>query len=58
MCGRELFKLLRVSTLKFEKVCGREFFGLLRVSTFKFYSKYYSFLIPNFDECVKHSSNG
>ncbi len=36
MCGRELFKLCRVSTLKFEKVCGREFFELLRVSTLKF----------------------
>jgi hypothetical protein len=34
--GREFFKLLRISTLKFEKVCGREFFKLLRISTLKF----------------------
>jgi hypothetical protein len=36
MCGREFFKLLRVSMLKFEKVCAREFFELLRVSTLAF----------------------
>jgi hypothetical protein len=36
VCAREFFKLLRVSTLKFEKVCGKEFFELLRVSTLKF----------------------
>jgi len=36
MCGREFFKLLKVSMLKFKKVCGRKFFELLRVSTFKF----------------------
>ncbi len=29
-CGRKFFKLLKVSTLKFEKVCGREFFELLK----------------------------
>jgi hypothetical protein len=36
VCGREFFKLLKVLTLKFEKMCGKEFFELLRVSTFKF----------------------
>jgi hypothetical protein len=36
VCGREFFKLLRVSTLEFEKVCGKEFFKLLKVSTLKF----------------------
>ncbi len=36
MCGREFFKLLRVLTLKFEKVCGKKFFKLLRVLTLKF----------------------
>jgi hypothetical protein len=30
VCGREFFKLLRVSTLNFEKVRGREFFELLK----------------------------
>jgi hypothetical protein len=29
--GREFFELLRISTLKFEKVCGREFFDSLKV---------------------------
>jgi hypothetical protein len=36
VCGRELFHLLKVSMLKFEKVCGKEFYKLLRVSTLKF----------------------
>jgi hypothetical protein len=27
VCGREFFKLLSISTLKFEKMCGREFFN-------------------------------
>ncbi len=36
MCGTEFFNLLKVSTLRFEKVCGSEFFELLKVSTFKF----------------------
>jgi hypothetical protein len=29
--AREFFELLRISTLKFEKVCGREFFDSLKV---------------------------
>jgi hypothetical protein len=33
---KEFFKLLRVFTLKFEKVCEREFFKLLKVPTLKF----------------------
>ncbi len=36
VCGREFFKLLRISTLKFEKVCERKFFNLLKVLTVKF----------------------
>jgi len=28
--GREFSKLLKISTLKFEKVCGRKFFNLLK----------------------------
>jgi hypothetical protein len=31
MFGREFFELVRILTLKFEKVCGREFFDLLNV---------------------------
>jgi hypothetical protein len=36
MCGRKFFKLLRISTLKFEKLCGKKFFELLKVSILKF----------------------
>jgi hypothetical protein len=36
VCGREFFKFLKFSMLKFEKKCGREFFKLLKVSTSKF----------------------
>jgi hypothetical protein len=32
----EFFKLLKVSTFKFEKVCGRKFFELLRILTLTF----------------------
>jgi len=31
MFGRKFFKLLRISTLKFEKLCGRELFDSLKV---------------------------
>jgi hypothetical protein len=41
VCGKEFFHLLRVSTLKFEKMCGKEVFKLLKASRFK---------------CVKESS--
>ncbi len=42
MCGREFFKLLRVSTLNFEKVCAKKFFELLK-----------SFNIQVYDLCKK-----